>query len=74
MGVSEYLLDEKAVVAEDVTCAAETDRAILVKIDDVEHWIPKGHIHDDSEVFGRGHTGKLVITKWIAQKRGLWEE
>ena len=59
-----------------VTCTKETGLALLVRIpedDDKEHWIPKSQIHDDSEVYdGEDNAhGKLVITHWIAEQRGL---
>lgn len=47
-------------------------KALLCVIeDDVEVWIPQSQIHDDSEVYGEGHEGTLVITQWIAKKKGL---
>jgi hypothetical protein len=49
----------------------ETDKAILVEIKGEEVWIPKSQIHDDSEVYASGHTGKLVITEWLAREKGL---
>jgi len=36
-----------------------------------EMWIPYSQIHDDSEVYIEGHVGKLVITRWIAEQKGL---
>ena len=36
-----------------------------------QHWIPKSHIHDDSEVYEMGTNGRLVITQWIAEQKGL---
>lgn len=49
----------------------ETDKAILVEIKGEELWIPKSQIHDDSEVYASGHTGKLVISEWIAREKSL---
>jgi hypothetical protein len=34
-------------------------------------WIPNTVIHDDSEVFAEGHSGKLVLRLWWAQKEKL---
>lgn len=34
-------------------------------------WIPKGQIHDDSEVYGEGHSGVLIVSRWIAEQKGL---
>ncbi len=66
--------DEKNVAIDGVECIRHTDRAALVIINGEEHWLPQSHINADSEVFKRGDSGKLIITKWIACKRGLWEE
>jgi len=54
-----------------VECEKETDRALLVTIKGQEHWIPKSHVHDDSEVFSEGDHGKLIISEWIATQKGL---
>lgn len=49
----------------------ESDKALLVSVDGQNVWIPKSHITDDSEVYKVGHSGKLVITEWIATEKGL---
>jgi len=68
------MADLEVLVIEDCYAENETPKALLVRLpDDEEVWIPKGHIDDDSEVYERGHNGKLVITKWIAQQKGLIE-
>jgi hypothetical protein len=54
-----------------VEVVRETEKAILVMIDDKEVWLPKTQIHDDSEVYKAGTSGKLVITEWIATAKGL---
>jgi hypothetical protein len=53
---------------EDVECIHETTDAIKVLIDGEEKWIPKKAVHDDSEVYGKGHTGSLVVYSWFAEK------
>lgn len=70
--VSEY--DEKNVSIANVECTSETERAILVMIEGTEHWVPKSQLHDDSEVYSKRDCGKLVMSKWIAKQRGLWED
>lgn len=57
-----------------VECLRDTNSAILVFFNGEEHWIPQSQIHEDSEVWKRGDKGKLIITKWIAKKRNLWDE
>lgn len=54
----------------DVECIASSDRAILCVIDGAEHWIPQTQVTADSEVYGLGHKGELVITGWLARRRG----
>jgi len=57
----------------EAVCIKEGDQALLVEIDGEEYWIPKSQIHDDSEVFDdkKNDRGTLVITEWIAEKKGL---
>lgn len=57
----------------EAVCIKEGDQALLVDIDGEEYWIPKSQIHDDSEVFDdkKNDRGTLVITEWIAEKKGL---
>lgn len=61
----------RTVSYEDVECIHETDDAILVVIEGDEYWIPQSQIDDDSEVWKNGDEGTLVITEWIAEKKGL---
>lgn len=64
--------DNETVSFEGVEVVRETDKALLVLLDGDEHWIPKGQIDDSSEVFSQASTGgRLVITAWIAEKKGL---
>ena len=56
---------------EEVTVLYESEKAILCEIDEEEMWIPKSQIHDDSEVYKMGSEGILIISKWIAKKKGL---
>lgn len=56
---------------DDVECIHETTDAIKVLIDGKEYWIPKSHIHDDSEVYEKGGEGKLIVSQWIAEEKGL---
>ncbi len=60
------------VTFDDCEAIRETDRALLVRIpdlDDQEVWIPKSQIHDDSEVYALGHVGALVLPGWLARKK-----
>ncbi len=56
----------------EVECVRRaTDKALLVVVEGEEVWIPKGQIHDDSEVYDEGHEGTLVIPLWLAEAKGL---
>jgi hypothetical protein len=74
--IDEY--DEKHVIIDDVACIRDTEKAILVQLgedeDQAEHWFPKSQLHDDSKVYEEGTDGNLIITKWIACERNLWEK
>ena len=63
--------DDDVVEFEDVTVKAETDKALLCVIEGEETWIPKGQIHDDSEVHEKGTNGTLIISRWIAIQKDL---
>ena len=62
-----------AVTFEGCYAKHETDKALLVDIPEIDtesQWVPLAHITDDSEVYKKGHEGKLVVTDWIAEKKG----
>lgn len=67
--------NEEPVTIEGASCDRETKLALLCVIPAgrrrVEKWIPKSQIHDDSEVYKPGTSGKLVITGWFAEREGL---
>lgn len=51
----------------------ETDKALLVRFEEdprEEVWIPKSQISEESEVYEKGTSGKLVIKKWFAKEKG----
>lgn len=62
---------DEPVTLSDVTVEHETDQALLCEIHGEKVWIPKSQITDDSEVYEAGTEGDLVITHWIAEKKGL---
>lgn len=66
--------EAKAADFPDAEADKETDKAIHVLKDTKRGypggWIPKSVIHDDSEVFEAGHSGKLVLHHWWAEKNG----
>ena len=65
-----------SVLFENAECSGESENAIYVVFeeDHEEHCIPKSQIHKDSDIREYGDTGNLIITRWIAEKRGLVED
>lgn len=60
--------------ADKVEVIAKTDKAILVKYEDLEEWIAESLIHDDSEIWRNsnvGDEGILVIPEWLAENKGF---
>ena len=58
----------------EVVCKHTTNVAILVEMPDgSEEWFPLSQIHDDSEVYQAGDSGTLIVSEWIAKKKGLCE-
>ena len=57
---------------EDVTCVAETEKAICVEgpLLDEALWVPQSQVDEDSEVWERGQSGDLLVTEWWARKQG----
>ena len=55
----------------DVSVIATSDEALLCDIEGEEIWIPISQITDDSEVYKSGTSGTLIITDWLAAKKGL---
>jgi hypothetical protein len=60
--------DHEDVSFPDAQCVSSTPMALLCRVIGDEHWIPRSVISDDSEVYERGHVGKLVVRKWFARK------
>jgi hypothetical protein len=56
-------------------CVAVRPTAIQVAIDGKDDllWIPTSCLHDDSEVYQAGTTGKIVVLSWWAKDRRLGE-
>ena len=50
----------------------DSGASLLCNIEgDVEVWIPKSEIDEDSEVTEVGDEGNLVIPQWLAEKEEL---
>lgn len=63
--------DECVEIEVDTPVRRVTSKAILVVVEGEEKWIPQSLIHDDSEIYGEGHTGTLIVPEWFARKEGL---
>jgi len=62
---------EEIVEFEDVTSINDTPLALCCFIEGKNVWIPKSQIHTDSEVYRKNQSGKLIISRWIAEQKGL---
>ena len=52
-----------------VEITAETAKALLcIPEEGEQYWIPKSVVHDDSEAWKKGDSGKLIVKKWWAEK------
>ena len=50
---------------------SETDKALLIRVNDKDIWVPKSVVHDDSEVFDmENDEGTVVVKRWWAEKNG----
>ena len=63
-------------VSIEATAVAGTSSAICVTLGKpgvgrTEYWIPQSQIHDNSEVYKAGDTGKLIMSRWIAKKKDI---
>lgn len=63
--------EARTVGIEGVKALRGSGLALCCLIDGDEVWIPQSQIHDDSEVYEVGGEGKLVITTWLAEQKGL---
>ena len=55
------------------TVLFENELSLKVNLEGEEVLIPKSQIHDNSEVYKAGTEGSLIVTEWLAEKRG-WSE
>lgn len=59
------------VKVEDVECVRETEKAILVKVDDESRWVPISQVHPQSAVKHPGDKGTITISEWFSDK---WQD
>lgn len=65
--------DDDPIGIGDGTCRAQTDKAIMVVLEDDGRaiWIPQSCVHADSEVWEHGQSGRVVVLTWWAAKENL---
>lgn len=72
--------DDTVVVIENAIVEAKTRNAVLCTasmlndLDDMERWIPFSQVDFSSEITVEskvGDTGLLIISNWIARKKGI---
>lgn len=63
--------DDETFEVDDCEAIHETEKAVLIKLDDEEWWVPRSVICEDSEVANSGDEGTLTIKRWWAEKQGL---
>lgn len=63
--------DNWVLIGPDVICVRETDKALLVKFENKEAWVPKSQLHpEENEIRESGDMGMLVVRRWIAEQKG----
>ena len=67
----ELSTDGRLLALSPVICISETQKAILCEFRGKTEWMPKGHVDATSEVLKPNDTGILIITAWIAEKKGF---
>lgn len=65
--------DGRFVALSPVICLAVSPKsgALLCEWRGQPYWFPKGQVDDSSEVKKKDDTGILIISRWIAEKKGL---
>lgn len=68
--------DDKFEYEQKVICVHDSGKALKVTPihphKPIPFWVPKEVVHDDSEVYGKGHEGKLVVKmSWAVRERWI---
>lgn len=62
---------------EDCYVLAHTDKAVLVRHEGSDYWIPFSQIDPESSIvkegkdFEKGDTGSIIIPRWLAAQKGI---
>lgn len=66
--------DDPFTHSQRVVCVHTTQEAIKVTPvhphKPIPFWVPQDCVHDDSDVYDKGHEGRLVVKKYWADKQG----
>ena len=62
--------EQADVTVENAECVRHTDKALLVRVNGKEHWMPQAAIGHGSQLFVSGDSGTLVVAGWFADE---WE-
>jgi hypothetical protein len=63
--------DEPVEIEIEEPAFANTGRAVLVRYQGEEMWIPFSEIDPASDVWKKGDTGKMIIPRWLARNKGI---
>lgn len=54
-----------------VTCVRESPKAVCVRFDGAETWVPRSQLHaTENEIKQVGDQGMLILPLWLAQEKG----
>lgn len=69
--MASYSEDDTTTVEGVFQCESNSGKAVCVKIDGGDHWIPKSQCDDAWEGCERGDAVILEVATWFADKEGL---
>jgi len=50
---------------------AETEKALLLKVDGEDSWVPRSVIGRDSDELEKGDSGMVFVPQWFIESNGL---
>lgn len=63
--------DEATHTIPNAFCSWHGDKVVRIESAEYTGFVPQSVIHDDSEVFEKGHRGKLIVKGWWAERNKL---
>jgi hypothetical protein len=64
-------MSKKFIEFGDVKAVADSELGLRISVGGKAVWVPKSEIHEDSDVYENGTEGTLIISEWVAKKKGL---